>query len=306
DNIFKTTCVFPDGSYYFALEDIEGSKDLLLSVTSREAANIKLSVNPDFEPLSGPVPLKNIYLTDQEIKYVRDMITDYRLENIYRDTTLIMTDRDSSIPDTGSIFYGNPDRVIFIDDYIKLPDMRELIFEVVKEITVRKNVDDYIIKVIGEEPMPRIYNPLILIDGIPLLSYSRFLDLPPERFRKIDIINSLYIHGNQGFAGVVNFISMNGDMAGLDLPEVSRVLSLSLPGPTISGEIINTTLYNSDFPFLSRTLSYFSFSGPADGSLTIKLNPLYDDYITILSGISYNKKWLSVSSPFEINGFLIR
>jgi hypothetical protein len=306
DNLFITTRTFSDGRFHFAMPGREGSKDLLLSHTIRPDEEMSLSISPEFDPRLSGLPPKNIYLTDAEKIYVNDLIIDCRLSNIYRDTSVNIPAADNRKSTGKGMFYGNPDRVIYIDDYIKLPDMRELIFEVVPFVNVKREGDDFSLKIISEIPFPRNYDPLILIDGIPLLRFRRFLELPPERFERIDIINSIYIHGNQIFAGVVNFLSANGDMAGLDFPEGSRILSLDIPGPPLTGELVTPSPCLSDIPSMERTLSYISLSNPSDGSLSYNGNPANGSYITVFTGITGDGKWVNSSSIFDISGSYIR
>lgn len=307
DNLFITTRTFSDGRFHFAMPGREGSKDLVLSHTIRPPEKMSISISPEFDPRLSGLPPKNIYLTDADRIYVNDLIVDRRLENIYRDTSVnILPVGELKSTDKG-MFYGNPDRVIYIDDYIKLPDMREVIFEVVPFVNVRREGGDFSLRVTIEPPFPRnYYNPLILIDGIPLLRFNRFLELPPDRFEKIDIINSIYIHGNQIFTGVVNFISANGDMAGLDLPEGSRILSLDIPGPPLTGELVTSSPCVSDIPSLEITLSYIPLSNPSDGSLSYNGNPANGSYITVFTGITGDGKWVNSSSIFYISGSYIR
>lgn len=302
DNLFITTRIFSDGRFHFTIPGKGGSKDLILSHAIRPITEMSLSVDSEFDQRLSGLPPDNIYLTDEEKLYINGQIIDSRLDNIYRDTSVsIPVSGEKELKNTDK-FYGNPDRVIYIDDYIKLPDMREVIFEVVPFVNVKKDGDDYSLNVIGETPFPRIYDPLILIDGIPLLSYSKFLELPPERFERIDVIYSLYIHGNQIFAGVVNFISVNGDLAGLDLPEGSRIVSLDIPYDSPSGELVTDNATGTEMPSFESTLSYINLLNTAEGSITYRRNPVYGDYMTILTGINKEGKWVSASSRFEIRG----
>jgi len=307
NTFFKTARTFPGGNFHFSLEGLEGQANLLLSAVRSQTEKIQITVDQSFDPRTGSLPPPGIYLTEEEVVYVSKLVRDRRLAYISSDSS------PGSAPDTTGqtpadtfMFYGEGDRRVFIDDYIKLPDMRELIFEVVPEIMVRKKGDDFSLVVLGETPFPDIYKHLILIDGIPLLHYGRLLELPPSRFKRIDIVNSLYIHGNQIFAGVVNFVSRNGDMAGLDFPEGSRILSLNIPAHTDLGEMVaaDSNLYG--FPRLDPTLSFLPFPGSASGTISLNINAVYDNYITTINGFTESGKWISLSFPFEIRGLFTR
>ncbi len=302
DNIFVTTQPFSDGRFHFSILSHEGPKDLILSHSIRPPEKMSITINPEYDNRQAGLPPKSLYLTASEKRYVENMIIDSQLGNIYQDTSVNIPAAGGQKPSGKGMFYGNPDRVIYIDDYIKLPDMREVIFEVVPFVNVRREGDDFSLKIISETPFPKIYDPLILIDGIPLLHFKNFLELPPERFAKIDVINSLYIHGNQIFAGVVNFVSVNRDLAGLDLPEGSLIVSLKIPSDSPAGEMIADNADGTEMPSFKNTLSYISLLDAADRSMTYQRNPLFGDYITVLTGFDEEGKWITASSRFEISG----
>lgn len=307
NTFFKTTRTFPGGNFYFSLEGLEGQKNLLLSLARSQPEEMEITVDPAFDPRIACLPPASIYLTGEEMIYVSKLVRDLRLNHISRSTSPgDAPGFKRHIPVDTVMFYGEGDRRVFIDDYIKLPDMRELIFEVVPEIMVRKKGDNYSMSVIGESPLPDIYDHLILIDGIPLLSYGKLLELPPSRFERIDIVNSLYIHGNQIFAGVINFVSANGDMAGLDLPEGSRIVPVNIPAHTAPGEMVTAGSNLYGFPGLDPTLSFRPFPRSASGTLSLSIDAVYDDYITLINGITESGKWIGLSSPFELRGLFAR
>lgn len=299
DNIFLTARTFPDGRFHFAFPGRTGSKDLILSHVTRPAEKMEIEVGSEYDPRISGLPPAGVYLTDEEADYVDTLIIDSRLEYIYRDTAAKTPALDSPGPTGRTMFYGNPDHVVYIDRYIKLPDMRELIFEIVPFVSVRKEGDDYSLKVISENPYPASYDPLILTDGIPLLSFNRFLDLPPDRFKRIDILNSVYIHGNQVFSGVVNFISVNGDLAGLDLPGGSRIITLDIPGPSPEGDLVRGGNSLPGIPSLGRTLSFVPFISEGKGSFSCTANPAGGTYTTVLTGLDEEGRWFSLSFDFE-------
>lgn len=300
DNLFTTTRTFPSGKFYFTLPGRNGANDLLLSHTLRPETKLTISIYPEFDRRSQNLPPSGIYLTPEESSYVSQLIIDNRLREIY------INAGSGQIPDiekkrtNRELFYGTPDQIILIDDYIRLPDMREVIFEVVPTVSVRREGDDFSMKITRETPFPKMYNPLILLDNTPLISFKEFLELPPDRFNRIDIMNSLYIHGNQVFAGVVNFISVNGDLAGLDLPGGSRIVSTSMPVEDHKGELVNYTSTESDIPLLDATISFLQIDKERSGSIVFRGNPVYGDYITILSGINGNGEWINATSYFSI------
>jgi hypothetical protein len=51
------------------------------------------------------------------------------------------------------------------------------------------------------------YNPLILLDRVPVSNLEDFLEVSPEKIQRLEIINDLYVKGG----GIVSVFSKKGD-----------------------------------------------------------------------------------------------
>ena len=118
-------------------------------------------------------------------------------------------------------FYGKPTNTIYIDDYIKLPTIEEVIFELVPEVSVIRRNGLYYLRSRNYISDLEVYRPLILIDNIPVSDIGTMLKMSPERIERIDVTDRIYAKGDLLFGGILNLISRKGDMAGIDLPKNS-------------------------------------------------------------------------------------
>ncbi|MCA1756046.1 MAG: hypothetical protein LC649_01120 [Bacteroidales bacterium] len=300
DNLFITTRTFDSGRFHFTLPGREGAKDMLLSYTIRPEARMDIEIEPEFDGRSYDLPPAKLFLSADEREFVSQMIVDKKINSLYKNGDLSPALPGENRSTGKTVFYGIPDQIILIDDFIRLPDMREVIFEVVPTVSVKKEGALFSMRVFRETPFPKMYDPLILLDGIPLIRFNEFLELPPDRFSRVDVVNSLYIHGNQVFAGVVNFISVNGDLAGLDLPEGSRIISTVMPTVPVRGEMVNEIATVGDIPVLEPTISFQQLTEDMSGTITCNRNRFFGDYISILNGIDQNGRWVNASSLFSV------
>jgi hypothetical protein len=71
------------------------------------------------------------------------------------------------------------------------------------------------------------YFPLILLDYVPVLDIETILSASPQRIEFVDIINTVYIRGNNYYGGVVNLVSKEGDRAGVKLPYNSSIINFT-------------------------------------------------------------------------------
>jgi len=301
DNFLFTNSTFLSGRFHFSLPGRRMEDDLILSYTRAPDEDWELTISPDFDTLASTLPSGIITVTKEELEYIRDRSIDIQLAALYNpaaeDTTVVETPRRES-----NIFFGYPDDVVYVDEFIRLPNMREVIFEVVPSVVARKEDNKWKIRVVYNQPFPKIYQPLILLDGIPLLEYEEFLDLPPERIRKIEIIKTLYVHGNVIFAGIVNFVSVNGDLAGLSLPPESRIISMQMPEPSASIEIKPAENIDPLLPDLAGNLKLVTLMPSGKGAFNFLTPNNTGKYVLIINGFTSTGKWTNISEPFEIRG----
>ena len=152
------------------------------------------------------------------------------------------TDSLSVRPDL--LFSGVKKVVYKMDDYTRFPTMRETIIEYVRELSVRRQEGNYIIKVSPTKENMfsnslKSGNALILVDGVIISDHSLVLDMDPGLLKRIDIYPYDVSTGSYVASGVVNFISYKSDMAGCRLPSRARILGFqgtTIPVSIGSGE----------------------------------------------------------------------
>jgi hypothetical protein len=59
-------------------------------------------------------------------------------------------------------------------------------------------------------------DPLVLVDGLPVFDMEQVMGLDPLRIRRLDVVTSRYLHGQQIYNGVVSYTTYRGDVAGLE------------------------------------------------------------------------------------------
>ena len=115
-----------------------------------------------------------------------------------------------------SDFYGKPDVRFLLDDYVRFPNMEEVISEIIPQLRVRKPANGPILQVLNQ-PLKNFFEeePLILVDGVPISNTKALLESDPLLVRSIEIVSRKYIQGTTEFNGVVHFRTYKGDRMGL-------------------------------------------------------------------------------------------
>jgi hypothetical protein len=98
-------------------------------------------------------------------------------------------------PDSSS-FYGQPDKVYFLDQYVRYQTMEEVLREFVNDVRVRRDADKFNLRVKNSHT-DLYYDgiPLMLVDGIPV-DASAIIGLDPLQIKKIELIAHQYYIGH--------------------------------------------------------------------------------------------------------------
>ncbi|WP_020527678.1 MG2 domain-containing protein [Flexithrix dorotheae] len=155
-----------------------------------------------------------------------------QISQIYLDETKI-----SGVNGNGKInilpFYGEPEKQYYLDRYTRFEDMNDLFIEYIRAVLVRKRKKEsnfYVVKAEGTFLSPA----LALLDGIPIEDHDYILTLSPLKIEKIDVVDKTYSLGEEKYEGVINFISYNGDLGGIPMPEnIAEKVYTGLQSPRI-------------------------------------------------------------------------
>lgn len=226
NDIYSST-VDSTGLVSFYTGNIYGDRDLVFELNSRD-------VNDDFSlevlsPFASPeldrdgVPelhLNGSVAEDLKRRSVAMQISRHFGIDEYMDSLQLRPDL---------LFKGGAMTVYEMDDYTRFPTMRETIVEYVREVHIRRQDGEPVLKLVLGKSFESYSsmlggNALVLVDGVPVSEHGRVLDLNPALLRRICIYPYDVSTGSCIYSGVVNFISFRGDMAGLQFPGRVRIL----------------------------------------------------------------------------------
>ena len=226
NDIYSST-VDSTGLVSFYTGNIYGDRDLAFELNSRD-------VNDDFSlevlsPFASPeldrdgVPelhLNGSVAEDLKRRSVAMQISRHFGIDEYMDSLQLRPDL---------LFKGGTMTVYEMDDYTRFPTMRETIVEYVREVHIRRQDGEPVLKIVPGKSFESYSsmlggNALVLVDGVPVSEHGRVLDLNPALLRRICIYPYDVSTGSCIYSGVVNFISFRGDMAGLQFPGRVRIL----------------------------------------------------------------------------------
>lgn len=128
-----------------------------------------------------------------------------------------------------SAFYGRPDATYYLDDYTRFPVMEEVMREYVPGVFVRKRKDGFHFIVVNSQNGGILYgDPMVLLDGVPVLDVDDIMRMDPLRIKKLEVVTRTYYLGHSTFPGIVSYTTYHGDLGGMELDP--RAISLNYEG----------------------------------------------------------------------------
>jgi hypothetical protein len=270
--LFKYAETDKDNRFEFSISDKESSDDIIIQPAVADK-NFSIVIE---SPFSRRFPANRYFVDSSRNKIpmpVSDMSVNYQVEKIYGITNLGDTIKPSlSLP--GPVrFYGKPDQELIMSDYISLPVMQEVFFELVPGVQVKMKKQKYGLFI--QDAVTRYYYdtpPGLLVDGVIIDDPSLVLNLDPELVEKIDIVKSGYIVGNLIFSGIISVFTKAGDFSNIALPENSiriRKNVYDLPVRFKSPEYTTGNSGNDRIPDFRNTLYWNPELRPGNGGKTI-------------------------------------
>ena len=219
---FSTFLTKSNGMFYFTLPEFYGTYDFYIDALTDTLENAEILIDNDFCNRSIQLDYIPFTLDDNEKKVAREMVINMQLAHMYNDSSRIDTADSTSLP-----FYGSPIKVYYTKDYIKLPNLEEFFFEIVKEVGVIHRKDRTFLKLVDRNDFEKL-DPLILIDNIPVMNGSDFLKIPLDKIERIELINKPYIAAMKRYNGVISIATKKDDFAGIKLNTNSLFFSYRL------------------------------------------------------------------------------
>ena len=127
----------------------------------------------------------------------------------------------------------------------------------------------------------------------------------PQRIDHVDIVNRIYVRGDNTYGGIVSFFSSRGDRAGVALPGGSAFISftgLSGPQETVSPDY-EGAVRNERMPDLRNTLywaPHYKITPENRGSFAFYTSDLTGEFMVIIRGMTSDGNLISGSCKFTV------
>jgi hypothetical protein len=272
------------GRFFFSLPEYTGYRDLFLCTDNITDANPKILVDNDFCTIPVHIPTNNFTLTQKERETALNMAINVQLESYFKTEKI----SDSvNVQSENQAFYGKPNVIMDIDKYIQLPTLEDYFNELPTLVYVRKHQGEKQFVIQGDQDGLNVFNPLVLVDLVAIDNPALVLSIPPSDISRIEVVNSLYVKGDQIYGGIINIISKKGDFAGINLPSSGIFINYAFLADQSNYSGINHQLPHK--PDTRNTLfwdPHLSWNKDHIARETFTLSGAPGSYMIILNGVN--------------------
>jgi hypothetical protein len=199
-------------------ENMGEKREFFIAPEKDGVGGLVVRIDEEFDSRSVKFPGHAFRLDETEEEIARNIAMNMQLSRAFRHINATEQSGPDSLRRKPVPFYGTRVNRLLIDDYIMLPNLKEIFINLVPEIQFYKKRGETRIRFLSDNNSIDVFSPLIMMDHVSVFDHQALLDLSPEKIERIDLINEIYLKGNVSFGGVLAIYSRKGDMAGIDLP----------------------------------------------------------------------------------------
>jgi hypothetical protein len=217
DAYFQYSEIDDYGNFSFSIPADDEQRTLIIQPDSVSRGNVARLSSSFMEDYQQTVPESD---SSELPAYIDGLSTNYQVGRIYG---TVLSSPSTAKPATArpsKRFYGKPDIELVLDDYIKLPVMEEIFFEIIPGVSLKKRRGSYEITLTNPSTNTiNVLPPSLFVDGVRIDKADIIANIDPEFVEKIDVVLERYLIGDYLFNGIVNVITKRADFSSVELPE---------------------------------------------------------------------------------------
>ena len=278
-----------NGEFIFSLGYLTKTNEIFLGVEPRKEKEIQLLVNNDFSNTFTYLENIPVSIDTNSKNLIEEMLVNYQSKKIFTDI------ETEDIMDSQTLYnvFNEPDVSVPLADYIDLPNMETIFYELIPSATIKKKGGRKSLHISNPATEWVFENKLLLLDYVPVFDLDAILAMPPEKIEQINVINNTWYLGDNTLRNIVMVNSKGRDFAGYEFPTGSIFIDYQTLSPENSFDAPtyeNQTEKDSRIPDF-RTLLYWNPKltiAKGDTTLSFYTSDNVGDYEIIIRGITKN------------------
>ena len=198
-----------DGQIRFYTNDFYGPNEILLQ-TENNDTTYKIEVTNPFSEVVSSTPSPHFQISHE----LKDPLIDNSISVQVQNAFSAEKFRQLYAPAVdSSAFYGTPDNLYMLDDYVRFTTLEEVLREYIVEVLVRRQKEDFRLMIANSRGELMLEDPITLFNGVPVFETNKILQYDPLKIKKIEVINGRYYYGPAVLNGIVSFTTYQPDPA---------------------------------------------------------------------------------------------
>ncbi len=203
-------------------------------------------------------------------------------------------------------FYGSADFTMYLGDYIRLPVMEEYFTELVKPVVLLRKkgeiklvvISSFTNKIIGESP-------LIIVNGLPVLSSKQVLDLDPKKIDRIEVVQSKYFYKDLVFDGIIQLFGKTIQVEELGLTSIlqQEIATMQSEAQFYAPDYLFEKLRMSTLPDYRNTLYWnpeVITDGNGNGEISFYTSDESGSYQICIEGFGYDGLFGKITNDIQV------
>jgi hypothetical protein len=294
------------GSYSFLLPVDNISRNFIIQ-PQFAGENMSLEIEPSFSWLLPTSTSFSAQLPDSILEIFSKMSFNYQASRIYNAVAYRKKPAPANSQARKRRFYGIPEMEVKLKDYISLPTMQEVFFELLPGIIIRPVKIGYEMRITN--PLTGSFYaepPLVMIDGIIINDLNVLADLNPEIVERIEVVKTPYLTGDLILHGIVNVITKTGNFSEISMPDYAVMLPYRVAEEVpdfAAPEYSDQEARMSRTPDLRNTLYWnplINTGKSGEAVVSFWTSDMPGTYIFNVHGISDSGKRISIRKSFIV------
>jgi hypothetical protein len=280
--LFQYAKTNKEGIFNFGINISEKVNDLIIQpneITKNKSINIASSFSDQY-----PKSAISVDSTNKSIPpYISKWSANNQIRKIYGISSVGAPLSTAISQPRIKRFYGKPETELIMKDYIALPVMQEVFFELLTGVLLKSEKSGHEIT-ISDPVEHKIYDrlPGMFIDGVMVKNASVIAGLDPELVEEIDVVRDRYFIDDYLFYGIINIITKAGDFSNVTLPDDAIRLPYRVVDPIatfVSPDYSSEENERSRIPDFRNTL-YWNPSVKPDKERKARIEFWASDYVS--------------------------
>jgi hypothetical protein len=194
------------GNFGFLVDNLEGMHEVVIQNLNPRKSGYRINMDNPFSEIYADIYLPQYQIDTNRLDEINQAVIAAQIQTLYMEES-----NHISIDSNLLSFYGTPEKQLIMANYMKLPEMWEVFFELIPMAQMRIKDDEVIIRVKNENlgdytEVP----PLLLVDGVVTPENRDAAHLDPLKVERIELVTNEYYFGELKFPGIISFITQEG------------------------------------------------------------------------------------------------